>query len=46
MRGAGLDHDGFWYVKDVVHKISRGSWVQSFTATREGTGTTTPLVPT
>ncbi len=46
MRGAGLDHDGFWYVKDVVHKIARGSWVQSFTATREGTGTTTPVVPT
>ncbi|MGM0583446.1 MAG: hypothetical protein ACQEUZ_02180 [Pseudomonadota bacterium] len=46
LRGAGLDHDGFWYVKDVVHRISRGAWAQSFTLTREGTGTTTPMVPT
>ncbi len=46
LRGAGLEHDGFWYVKDVVHKISRGAWVQSFTLRREGTGTTTPVVPT
>jgi len=46
LRGAGLAHDGFWYVKDVVHKIARGSWIQSFTLKREGTGTTTPIVPT
>lgn len=46
LRGAGLDNDGFYYVKDVVHKIARGSWLQTFTLQREGTGTTTPVVPT
>ncbi len=44
LRGAGLDHDGFYYVQSVVHKISSGAWLQSFTLNREGTGTTTPVV--
>ena len=44
LRGAGLDHDGLYYVQSVVHKISRGAWMQSFTLTREGTGTTVPVV--
>jgi len=44
LRGAGHQHDGIFYVKDVIHKISKGSWVQSFTLTREGLGTTTPIV--
>ncbi|MGV8986153.1 MAG: hypothetical protein ACOH2H_07715 [Cypionkella sp.] len=44
LRGAGLDHDGLYYVQSVVHKISRGAWVQSFTLNREGTGTTVPVV--
>lgn len=44
LRGAGLDHDGFYYVKSVIHKIAKGAWVQSFTLNREGTGTTTPVV--
>ncbi|SIT01873.1 hypothetical protein SAMN05421759_11062 [Roseivivax lentus] len=44
MRGAGLDHDGLYYVQSVVHKISRGAWLQSFTLNREGTGTNVPVV--
>ena len=44
LRGAGHQHDGIFYVQDVVHKISKGNWVQSFTLTREGLGTTTPIV--
>lgn len=44
LRGAGLDHDGLYYVQSVIHKIARGSWSQSFTLNREGTGTTVPMV--
>lgn len=44
LRGAGLDHDGFYYVQSVIHKLSRGAWTQSFTLNREGTGTTVPVV--
>ncbi|MFO1139878.1 MAG: hypothetical protein U1E41_12480 [Paracoccus sp. (in: a-proteobacteria)] len=44
LRGAGLDHDGLYYVQSNVHKISRGAWTQSFTLNREGTGTTVPVV--
>ena len=44
LRGAGFDHDGLYYVRDVVHKIGRGSWTQSFSLSREGTGTTVPVV--
>lgn len=44
LRGAGLDHDGLYYVQSVIHKISRGAWSQSFTLNREGTGTTVPMV--
>lgn len=44
LRGAGFDHDGFYYVQSVIQKISRGTWTQSFTLNREGLGTTTPIV--
>jgi hypothetical protein len=44
LRGAGLLYDGFYYVKRVNHRISRGSYRQSFTLAREGLGTTTPVV--
>lgn len=44
MRGAGLDHDGLYYVQNVIHKISAGSWQQSFTLNREGTMSTVPMV--
>lgn len=44
LRGAGLLFDGFYYVKDVTHNLSRGSYRQNFTLAREGLGTTTPVV--
>ena len=44
LRGAGFDHDGFYYVQSNVHKIEKGSWTQTFALNREGTGTTTPVV--
>jgi hypothetical protein len=44
LRGAGLQHDGLYYVKRVTHQISRGQYTQSFTLTREGVGATTLVV--
>ncbi len=44
LRGAGYNHDGFYYVKSVTHTIQRGSYKQRFTITREGLGSTTPVV--
>jgi hypothetical protein len=42
--GAGDSYDGMYYVKQVSHTIRRGQYKQSFTLTREGVGTTTPVV--
>ena len=36
--------DGFYYVKQVTHTSRRGSYKQSFTLTREGTGALAPVV--
>jgi hypothetical protein len=44
VRGAGLLYDGFYYVKSVTHTLRRGSYRQDFVITREGLGTTTPVV--
>lgn len=44
VRGAGYSYDGFWYVKSVTHSLRRGSYRQRFTLTREGLGSTTPVV--
>lgn len=44
LRGAGFDHDGLYWVRDVIHKIARGSHTQSFTCARPGLGSTVPLV--
>jgi len=44
VRGAGYSYDGFWYVKQVTHSIRVGSYKQRFTLTREGVGSTTPVV--
>ena len=38
VRGAGLTHDGSYYVKSVSHSISKGQYKQRFSLTREGTG--------
>jgi hypothetical protein len=44
VRGAGYMHDGLYYVKRVAHNIRRGEYKQRFTLTREGYGSTTPVV--
>ncbi|HMO60026.1 MAG TPA: hypothetical protein PKA05_22515 [Roseiflexaceae bacterium] len=44
LRGAGYSYDGYYYVKQVTHMISRDSYTQKFTLTREGLGSTVPLV--
>jgi hypothetical protein len=44
VRGAGWAHDGFYYVKRVSHVVEAGKYTQKFTLTREGTGSTTPVV--
>jgi hypothetical protein len=44
VRGAGFQHDGLWYVKRVTHEIHPGSYRQSFALSREGHGSTTPVV--
>lgn len=41
LRGVGASYDGLYYVKAVTHTLSRGNYVQAFTITREGLGTTT-----
>ena len=44
LQGAGFSYDGLYYVKQVTHRIAVGSYTQSFTLTREGTGSITPVV--
>lgn len=44
LRGAGYSNDGFWYVKTVTHRIKMGEYTQSFSLSREGMGSLTPLV--
>jgi hypothetical protein len=44
VRGAGYNHDGLYYIKSVKHSISRGQYKQQFTLTREGRGSTLPVV--
>lgn len=44
MRGAGYSNDGLWYVQQVVHRLARGSYTAEFTLTREGYGSTVPVV--
>lgn len=44
LQGAGDSYSGFYYVKQVSHTISKGAYKQSFTLTREGTGTLSPVV--
>lgn len=44
LRGVGYEHDGFYYVNRVSHTLKSGSYRQGFTVTREGGGSTTPVV--
>jgi hypothetical protein len=45
LRGAGWQHDGLYYIKRVTHTLTRGGYTQNFTLTREGVGSTVPVVP-
>lgn len=44
VRGAGLSLDGLYLVDAVTHKLARGEYTQKFRLSREGLGTTTPVV--
>jgi hypothetical protein len=44
LRGAGVTHDGVYYVQQVVHQITPESYTQQFTLTREGWGSTVSAV--
>jgi hypothetical protein len=44
LRGVGFSYDGLYYVKKVTHTIQTGQYKQKFTLTREGTGSTVPVV--
>ncbi|MGI8686235.1 MAG: hypothetical protein ACR2MO_14305 [Acidimicrobiales bacterium] len=44
VRGAGAAFDGLYFVEKVAHTISRGSYEQSFTLTRNGLVSTVPMV--
>jgi hypothetical protein len=37
-------HDGLWYVQRVRHVLKRGSYAQHFTLSRDGYGSTVPVV--
>jgi hypothetical protein len=44
VRGAGFAYDGFYYVNSVTHTLSRGSYKQSFSLSRDGLISNTPVV--
>jgi hypothetical protein len=44
VRGVGQSYDGVYYVQRVSHRIKRGEYKQSFTLTREGRGSLTPML--
>lgn len=44
VRGAGLAHDGLWYVRQVTHTLGRGSWKQAFQLARDGLLPNVPVV--
>jgi hypothetical protein len=44
VRGAGPTYDGFYYVNSVTHNLKQGEYKQSFTLSRDGLITQTPVV--
>jgi hypothetical protein len=44
VRGAGLAYDGLYYVNSVTHNIKRGEYKESFTLSRDGLISNTPVV--
>jgi hypothetical protein len=45
VRGAGLAHDGLYYVRSCSSTLGRGSWKQSFQLARDGLISNLPAVP-
>jgi hypothetical protein len=45
VRGAGLAHDGLYFVRSVTSTLGRGSWKQSFQLARDGLVSNLPAVP-
>nr|WP_314445279.1 hypothetical protein [uncultured Sphingomonas sp.] len=45
VRGAGLAHDGVYYVRSVTSSIGRGSWKQNFQLARDGLVSNLPALP-
>ncbi len=45
VRGAGTAYDGLYYVRTVTHNLKRGEFKQSFTLSRDGLISQTPVVP-
>jgi hypothetical protein len=44
VRGAGLAYDGLYYVNSVTHSLKRGEYKQSFSISRDGLVSPTPVV--
>jgi len=44
VRGAGIAYDGAYYVTSVTHEIKRGQYHQSFSLSRDGLVSLTPVV--
>ncbi|OUL29647.1 hypothetical protein BV378_05580 [Nostoc sp. RF31YmG] len=44
VRGVGKIYGGYYYVKQVTHRIKRGEYKQSFTLKREGRGATIEML--
>jgi hypothetical protein len=45
VRGAGLAYDGLYYVNSVTHSIKHGQFKQTFSISRDGLISNTPVVP-
>jgi hypothetical protein len=45
VRGAGVAYDGLYYVNSVTHNIKRGEYKQSFSLSRDGLVSPTPVLP-
>jgi hypothetical protein len=45
VRGAGLAYDGLYYVNSVTHNLKQGEFKQSFSLSRDGLISNTPVVP-
>jgi hypothetical protein len=45
VRGAGLAHDGLYYVRSVTSSLGRGTWKQNFQLARDGLVSNLPALP-